>query len=350
MQKHRSELRRIALVAIATAFFMWVMLYAPTPYVLYEPGIAVPVRNMVKIEEGDRIGKGDLLLTAVKLTEPNFWGAIKTVWNSDTDLHLKSDVFRGSSQKQYAERLSVIMQGSQNTAIEAAYRYAKLPFETKVNAIVISDVDNSDHLLQGSFKAGDKLLGIKGGVRFDSAEQLYEALRSMAGQGDFSIDIERSGKRLPVKIFSGILNSSLSDAQLIGALGISSLTELRSLVPTDSRNQLNITAGDIGGPSAGLVFALYSLDLLTEGDLTDGHRIAATGTIAGDGQVGAIGGIKQKVVITSQQGAELFLVPADNYKAAKAKAKALGTSMKVVSVATLQQAMDEIEAFKEASK
>ena len=113
----------------------------------------------------------------------------------------------------------------------------------------------------------------------------------------------------------------------------------------DERQAVRISAGEIGGPSAGLVFALGVIDLLTDGDLTGGSRIAATGTINPDGKVGAIGGIKQKVVSTDGEGAELFLVPNANEKEAKAKAKRIGSEMEIVGVETLQEAMDAIASY-----
>ncbi|NIK75668.1 PDZ domain-containing protein [Paenibacillus castaneae] len=348
MKKQRTDLRRIVIAALFTAAFMWVILYAPTPYVLYEPGLAVPVKPMVKIEKGDSLGQGDFLLTAVKLTEPNFLRAIQSMWDSEVDLHLKRDVFRGYSKGQYAERLNVIMQGSQNNAIEAAYKYAGLSYGIEAQGIVITDVNASDNIMTFSFKAGDKLLGIVGGEQFDSMEQVFDILRSKTEEEKVSIALERGGNRVIVKIPPVKHNSSLSNEQWLNMLGIAGLTELRSLEPADSRDRLSISAGDIGGPSAGLVFALQALDLLTAGDLSGGHRIAATGTISVDGGVGAIGGIKQKIVIASKQGAQLFLAPADNYKEAAAKAKSIKSTMKVVSVSTLKEAVERIEAFNAA--
>lgn len=346
VRKQHADLRRIAMVGISTAAFMWVLLYAPTPYVLYEPGIAIPVKSMVLIEEGDRLGDGDFLLTAVKLTEPNFLRTFQSVWNSNTDVHLKQDVLRGYSKEQYADRLNIVMQGSQNNAIEAAYRYAGLPYESKMDGIVISDVPVNE---SGSFKAGDKLLGFNGEKLVSGTVELLGTLQRMSKDKPFQFDIERKGERLSIIFPANSLDQAMTNEQLLEEIGILNLVELRSLEPADIGNRLTITAEDIGGPSAGLVFALQALDLLTNGDLSGGHRIAATGTITVDGKVGAIGGIKQKIIIASEGGALLFLAPEDNYPDAKATAKALGTTMKVVSVGTLQEAMEQITAFHDAT-
>ncbi|WP_168122290.1 S16 family serine protease [Paenibacillus sp. HB172176] len=246
--------RRSLLSAALTAFLMWLLLYAPTPLVLYKPGIAAPVNGMIAMQDGEDVqSEGKWLLTAVKLTDTNVWGALKAAFDSKVDVYRRKDVFQGLSQQQYAERVSEVMKESQSEAVEAAYRYVGISYS----------------IVQGK------------------------------------------------------------------------------VTPEQTEQTISISAGEIGGPSAGLVFALAAVDLLTEGDMTAGERIAATGTITTEGRVGAIGGIKQKVVSTSEEGAQLFLVPKENEKAARKEAKAIGSSMKIVGVGSLKEAIAAIASFAE---
>jgi PDZ domain-containing protein len=83
---------------------------------------------------------------------------------------------------------------------------------------------------------------------------------------------------------------------------------------------LTIDSGQIGGPSAGLMWTLGLIDLLTPGDLTHGMRIAGTGTISPDGTVGPIGGIEQKVVAAERTSATVFFAPASEAPAARSVA------------------------------
>ena len=99
---------------------------------------------------------------------------------------------------------------------------------------------------------------------------------------------------------------------------------------------VDINSGEIGGPSAGLAFTLALLDLLTPGELTGGVPIAATGTIELDGRVGPVGGVAQKTVAVERAGAKLFLVPSDEYAAAKARA---GKGLRVERADTLDEAL-----------
>ncbi len=104
--------------------------------------------------------------------------------------------------------------------------------------------------------------------------------------------------------------------------------------------RVSISSGDVGGPSAGLMWALGLYDLLTPGDLTGGRTIAGTGTIDLNGKVGPIGGIGDKIVAAEGAGAQVFLVPQGNLTAAQAAADG---SMKLVPVSTFRDALDFLQ-------
>jgi PDZ domain-containing protein len=109
---------------------------------------------------------------------------------------------------------------------------------------------------------------------------------------------------------------------------------------------LEIDSRNIGGPSAGMMYAITVLDLLTPEDLAKGHRIAGTGTISFDETVGAIGGVRQKVFAARSVGAEYIIVPTDNYPDALTAA---GDDIEIVAVATLQDALDFLDSLEPAA-
>ena len=109
--------------------------------------------------------------------------------------------------------------------------------------------------------------------------------------------------------------------------------------------KVTVNIGDsIGGPSAGLMFALSIYDVLTPGSLTAGGTVAGTGTITGNGRVGEIGGIQQKIVGARNDGAQLFLVPADNCEDTQG---AHNGDMRLVRVDTFDTAKSAIETWAE---
>ncbi len=106
---------------------------------------------------------------------------------------------------------------------------------------------------------------------------------------------------------------------------------------------VQITVGNIGGPSAGMMFALGIIDKLTPMNLTDGKFIAGTGEITASGQVQPIGGIQQKMVGARDAGATVFLAPAGN---CSDTVGAVPAGLRVVKVSTLTQAVSDLEAIK----
>jgi len=102
---------------------------------------------------------------------------------------------------------------------------------------------------------------------------------------------------------------------------------------------VEISSGDVGGPSAGLMFALGLYDTLTPEDLTGGRTIAGTGAIGLDGSVGPIGGITDKVVAAERAGASVFLVPEDNM----GDLEGIDTGdMQLISVASFDDALNAL--------
>jgi len=106
--------------------------------------------------------------------------------------------------------------------------------------------------------------------------------------------------------------------------------------------QVKISVGDIGGPSAGLMFALGIIDKLTPGNLTGGKFIAGTGEITANGAVGPIGGIQQKMAGARAAGATVFLTPAGN---CRDTAGAVPQGLRLIKVSTLAGAVRELKAL-----
>jgi Lon-like protease len=115
-------------------------------------------------------------------------------------------------------------------------------------------------------------------------------------------------------------------------MGLDVETRVKPVLPFP----VSVNAGAIGGPSAGLAFTLAILDALSNGKLTGGHKVAATGTIDPQGDVGDVGGVQEKTVAVEKAGAQVFFVPKGEY--ADAESVAHG-SLKIVPVTTLSQVL-----------
>ncbi len=117
-----------------------------------------------------------------------------------------------------------------------------------------------------------------------------------------------------------------------GYVGVSVQTQVKPALPF----KVSVNAGSIGGPSAGLAFTLAILDALSNGRLTGGHRVAATGTIDPSGNVGDVGGVREKTVAVEEAGAQVFFVPKVEYAAAQSQAR---RGLTVIPVTTLRQVL-----------
>ena len=129
-----------------------------------------------------------------------------------------------------------------------------------------------------------------------------------------------------------------------GALyvGISVITTFD--IGSDIKVEIETKAAE-SGPSGGMMMALMTYNSITKQDLTHGKKIVGTGTISLDGTVGAIGGVKYKLMGAVSEKADIFLVPADNYEEALDVKKEKGYNIDIVSVNTLQDAIDYLEGL-----
>jgi PDZ domain-containing protein len=118
--------------------------------------------------------------------------------------------------------------------------------------------------------------------------------------------------------------------------------------PRDTRTvsvpfDVDIDTAQIGGPSAGLAFTLALIDALTPGPLTGDVKIAVTGTIDANGNVGAIGSLPQKADAVRRAGASVFIVPDGQGPDELARAREIaGDGVEIVTVGTLDEALQVI--------
>lgn len=149
--------------------------------------------------------------------------------------------------------------------------------------------------------AGDVILSVNGETATD-VDALRAALAANGTDAPASIVVRHEdGTEETVSI-----TPTLSEQTDAPALGISATYDYD--FPFDVQIQLN----DVGGPSAGMMFALGIIDMLTPGELNGGQNVAGTGTIDAAGDVGPIGGIRQKLYGARDAGATWFLAPATN--------------------------------------
>ena len=235
----------------------------------------------------------------------------------------------GTTQDQISEQNTAAMDSSQESAVAAALRYLEIPFGESLTVAELAE----DSPSKGLLKSGDVITAIDG-TGVETIDVLRAGLNDARGK-DVDLTIVRQGAEETVSVTPRRTESG--DFQL-GVL-------LRSAF--DFPFEVKIALDNVGGPSAGSMFAVGIVDKLVPGDLTGGRHFAGTGTIDSSGDIGPIGGIGQKMAGARAQGAEFFLAPAENCGEVRGK---IPDGLTVVKVATLEDAVAAVETLGSGGK
>jgi Lon-like protease len=203
----------------------------------------------------------------------------------------------GTTSEQSTELGQQQMKQSQQEAIAAALTVLGRDYTESISVFSAQPDGPSDGILQK-----DDVLQAINGVPITSLDVLRDALLANGADTPANLDVLRDGAVTSVTVTPGLSDSDTPTP----VLGVEILTDYN--FPFEVQIQLD----QVGGPSAGQMFALAIIDKLTPGALTGGNVVAGTGTITADGTVGAIGGIRQKMYAAVGAGAHYFLAPSSN--------------------------------------
>ncbi len=310
------------------------------PYLAFEPGPVKDMSDIVSVEDQEAHPlDGDLFMLTVATIELNGFDLIAAVVDDAIDVYPAERVRPTEiTDEEFARQGLAQMDASERTAITVALRY--LGYDVQLNgdgARVMAVVEDSP--ADGVLQEGDVITGIDGDL-VELAPDLVNRLASHAIGDTVSLTVDRGEETLDLSI-TLVEHTQEPGRPMVGILAETENEQLGEL-PFD----VEIDSSNIGGPSAGLMYALTIIDLLTADDLLKGHAIAGTGTIDSEGTVGGIGGVRQKVVAAERQGADYVLVPEANYEDALS---APTPDEKVISVATLQDALDFLDTLELAA-
>ncbi|ROS39948.1 PDZ domain-containing protein [Amycolatopsis thermoflava] len=273
---------------------------------------------------------GELRMTTVSLNdEISLFGALGLWVSGRYALAPREEYFRpGESDEQVQQENVQQFQDSQSNAEVAALRH--LGFPVKVLAQTIVDNTPASRVLA----AGDRLLSVNGRAITNEDDVTAALADTTPGQ---TVPITFQHGTEPPRTEQITLAANPDPSKKQGFMGLQPID--RADVPFD----VKISLQDVGGPSAGLMFALAIVDRLTPGEMVAGEHVAGTGEITEKGQVGAIGGISFKVVAAREAGATVFLTPEANCAEASAAAP---DGLKLVKVSDLDSALSALDALK----
>jgi PDZ domain-containing protein len=329
----------LALAALATVAAIAVTVLLPVPYVILTPG---PTLNTLGRDSSGKpliaitgrathTTSGHLNMVTISYqggpgTNLNIFEALRGWLDSSEAVVPERELFpAGQSAQQTQAQDTEQMASSQQLATAAALTQLRIPYQTQVE--VLSTV--AGYPASKLLKAGDIIEAVDGHA-VTGASSLSSLITAHPAGSVIQLEVLRAGQTRTVPVAS----KSSSGTPVIGV----QVQEQYKFPFT-----VDISVGNIGGPSAGLMFALGIIDKLTPLNLAGGKFIAGTGEITASGQVEPIGGIQQKMVGARDAGATVFLAPAGN---CSATVGAVPAGLKVVKVSTLSQAVSDLEALK----
>lgn len=317
-----------ALAVLAVLAFVFGASTVTIPYYAIAPGSALSVASLVTVVDGPSFEpSGEMYLVTVSLRRTTLLQALRG-WLDPTVDVVEERVLRPPdvSADEYRQLNLAAMDTSKEQALGVAFEHLGFDAITGDGAQIVQIVTDSP--ADGAIELGEVITAVDG----KPVELHSEAVRAIGEYrpGD-RIDLTVRGEGETERQVSVELGRHPSD-RARPFLGVTLRTaESRFEFPYE----VEIESERIGGPSAGLAFTLEVLDVLTEGELTGGRKVAATGTMELDGTVGQVGGVAQKTVAVREAGVELFLVPEGEL----AEARRHADGLRVEAVGSLDDAL-----------
>lgn len=310
-------------------FFIFLIIFMvviniPLPYYILAPGGVIDIRDRIKIENKNET-EGTLNLLYVTEYEANVGMMVMSYILKDWDTEKVEEVqLSNESMEEIAIRNKVMLENSMQNAILVAYNKSgnTVNIKGQENIVIATTSDNG-------IKVGDKILRANG-IDIDNVETLREVIAKTDIGETIVLDVIREDKAEQI-------NVKVTGNDETKAVGVVVLTNY--IYDVDPELELSFKASE-GGASGGLMIALNIYNSLTSEDITKGRRIAGTGTIDALGNVGAIDGVKYKIIGAHKNKMEIVFVPKDNYEEAIKVKEEYNYDMEIISVDTFDDALN----------
>lgn len=324
----------LAAFLIVLIFCVW-----PTNYIIEAPGQANPVSSLIK--QNKKTNYHNLYFVTVSERPAIMIDYLTSFLRPYDTRYTRQEVMGESSSQEYNQMQKYYMETSQNNALYYAAKRAKVPHRQKYLGVYVMNILPGSSF-KNKLKVGDTIKEVNG-RQFNSTKELMNYLNTLSVH-----------ERITIKVLRNHHSSLLKGKtmHLTGTKRVGIGIQLVDHTEVITKPKIKIDAGNIGGPSAGLMFSLAAYQIFTHHQLT-AAKIAGTGTIDEEGHVGIIGGVDKKVVAADKEGMKVFFAPTDqptgvkksetNYVEAKKTADKLQTKMKIVPVKNFDDALNYLK-------
>lgn len=314
-------------IALLVAVLVVAPLGAASPYFLITPGGTYDIGSRLRVPDEQRKPMGRMAFTAVYEQEASWTEVVRTQLLGQAEV-VPAAAIRppGTSQEQLNQANKRLIDESKPIAAAVALRAAGYTVDITGQGAQVESVLKGMPA-DGVLQVGDVIVAVDG-EPIDTTNALIVSIRRHPPGERVTLTVLRGGERQDLDV--GTASSPAEPGRPIVGITISTyLYDVHMPFPVD------VESDNVGGPSAGFMFALGILDAVTDGDLTRGYYVVGTGTIAVDGTIGAVGGAAEKAIAAEQDGAQLFLVPKDDYDEARRWVK----NLKIVPVERFEDAI-----------
>lgn len=350
-----TKFKRILLKTISLFITLYLIFLQPLPLYIESPGTAFNLKEMIEVDNQFSKSTTNLFLTTVGIRQATVFTSFSSVLPF-RDLLKEKDLFGEiDNLDEYNKVQKIYMENSIHNAIKVAFTQAGKDFQMEYKGIYVMQIAENSHFFN-ELQVGDVIKSVDN-YQFKNSAEFISYIQEKKENQSILIEYERNGIKKEARG-----ETILIDPEKVGiGIGLIDYTTVKT------SPKVNIHSGEIGGPSAGLMFALQIYTQLLDEDLIEGYNIAGTGTIDENGDVGRIGGAAKKIVAADEKNIDYFFVPNDeiteemlinnphiksNYEEAMEAADAISTEMEIIPVKNISEAISFLENLnkKELSK
>lgn len=319
------------LVALLAGVLIW-SVAAQSDDFAFVPRAAQPAIGVVELEgePSPPAGAGSVWFSTVGIRHATVWESWFGIDGGGEIVPRHALISPGESEEDRSRLEAVSMGASQVNAEIVALRALGEDVEVRADGVRIVGLDPDAPLRADGAQLGDVIVRV-GDRQIRTTDELRAAVREAGADAPVSVELRRPHEEAPLRLETRTTRGPKGEALL-------------GIVPSEARTVetergVEYTVDGVGGPSAGLAFALQIYSAGSDYANLGGLKVAATGSISEAGEVGSVGGAAQKAIGAGRVDADLFLVPRDNYRAA---ADAAPDGVEVVAVGTFDEALAAI--------
>jgi Lon-like protease len=316
----------LGVVLLGVLGFLWI--FSSSSF-LISPDQAKPLADRVTVEGERAADEGGIYYVDVLVRRASWLEELVAPLRPEGADLVPEDAIRSPGSDDDERRRQALQQMARSEDVAAAVALRQLGYDVKAepDGVVVEAIDPAAPAV-GELQPTDVIVGAEGRKVRTPADLRREVGRLKPGE-TVNLDVRRGKERRDL----AVRTTSAPDDSKRAAIGI----RIGQSADIELPIKVDIDLGDVGGPSAGLAFALDVMEELGR-DVDRGNKVAATGEIELDGTVTPIGGAAQKAIGARRAGVDVLLVPGDN----AAEARSAAGDLRIIPVDTFQQALQAL--------